>query len=129
MNGEDLIKLLKTLEYWDPKGVGIWSVDFFGIDDIVRLQFSRNHVEYLRLNEVVPRVVEHFETMSILRETKIEDLSELSGKYVHIYTGTMGDSRQESFVRLADVIDILNHRRKELSFLDNGAAMLKKLLS
>lgn len=124
INSEEIVKTLKEYYYQHPDGVGIWAVDLFGIRDLIRIQFSREHFEILEPVEVMPKVIAHFKEELTKRHAKIADIQFLSQKYVQRYNGPLGGLIQESFVKLSDVIDILNHRRKEHNFLQNGLNLL-----
>ena len=105
---------------------GVHAIWFWGIGTIVRLQFSRNHLEFIEFNEVIPRILKHFEEEQLRKEGSINDLANLP--YVSIYTGTLEKPVQKTYVLLSDVIDLLNFRRKENKEYINDIEKLEKLL-
>lgn len=105
---------------------GVHAIWFWGIGNIVRLQFSRKHLEFLDISEVVSRILEHFEEEQLRKEGAIDDLVNLP--YVNIFTGTLEKPVQKSYVLLSDVIKLLNFRRKENLEYIKDVEKLKKLL-
>jgi hypothetical protein len=124
MNKQKTIDTLKGFSYFNKNGsfYGIWSVDFWGIRDIVRIQFSRKHVEFLEFDELIPRVLEYFNEEKTKRELTIEDLKSLP--HENIYVGYGEQALQKSYVYLGDVIKLLNTRGKEHSNFENSIKAL-----
>ena len=107
MNREEQQEILDSLKQM----YGIHAIWFFGIGDMIRLQFTRNHLEFIEFEEVHNRVLTHFEEEYLRVEGAIRDLKSLP--YVSIYVGTMEKPVQKTYVLLSDVIRQLNFRRME----------------
>lgn len=110
-----MLEFLQTFEYWIPDSGGIWSIAFFGIGDLVRIQFSRKHFEIVPFDAVMPMVMKLLEEEAIKRDLSIRDLNSL--EYTHLHIGEPGHTKHKSFVELSNVIDLTNKRRHELSTL------------
>ena len=120
MNREEQQEILDSLKQM----YGIHAIWFFGIGDMIRLQFTRNHLEFIEFKEVHSRVLNHFEEEYLRVDGAIRDLKSLP--YVSIYTGTLEQPVQKTYVLLSDVIRQLNFRRKEFVEFKKDIKILKE---
>lgn len=120
MNREEQQEILNSLKQM----YGIHAIWFFGIGDLVRIQFTRTHLEFIEFEKVHNRVLTYFEEEYLRIEGAIRDLKSLP--YVSIYVGTMEKPVQKTYVLLSDVIKQLNFRRKEIIYFKKDIKILKE---
>lgn len=106
---------------------GIHAIWLWNQQNIVRLQFNREHlefVEFVEFEEVIPRIEKYFDEQVFKLPGQIEDLKSLP--YVSIYTGTLEKPVQKSYILLSNVINLLNKRRRQLDGYKRSIAEIKK---
>jgi hypothetical protein len=119
---EDRQKVIDTLK----ELYGIHAIWFWGIRDLVRVQFDRNHLEFVEFDELVEKLRAHFESEFMRRDGAIKDLENLP--YLHLNMSRDSSViRIKSFVELSVVIDLLNSRRKDHRNYKKNIKILKQL--